>query len=127
MSLSLANGVSVMGALESCKDVVDNVVFARFVRRVERYVGEGKGFALGFNEEEFMPSMVQQTINTGDQTGNLGLVMGKIADFYEREIERKITMLSKLAEPIMLMVMGVVVGVIVSSLILPIFKLGRAV
>lgn len=127
MSLSLANGVSVMEALESCRDVVDNVVFARFIKRVERYVGEGKGFAIGFNEAEFMPSMVRQTINTGDQTGNLGLVMGKIADFYEREIERKINMLSKMAEPIMLMIMGVVVGVIVSSLILPIFKLGRAV
>lgn len=127
MSLSLSNGVSVMEALGSCKDVIGNVVFVRFIERLERYVGEGKGISIGFIETTFIPSMVRQTIRTGDQTGNLALVMNKIADFYEREIDRKITMLSKLMEPIMLLVMGVVVGVIVSSLILPIFKLGRAV
>lgn len=127
MSLSLANGVSVMEALASCKEVIGNVVFERFIKRLERYVGEGKGISVGFLETDFIPTMVQQTIRTGDQTGNLALVMGKMADFYEREIERKITLLSKLAEPIMLLIMGIVVGVIVSSLILPIFKLGRAV
>ncbi len=127
MSLALANGVSVMEALSSCREVIANRVFARFIQVLERNVGEGKGLSTGFMETEFIPSMVRQTIRTGDQTGNLALVMGKIADFYEREIERKITMLSKMAEPIMLLVMGVVVGVIVSSLILPIFKLGRAV
>lgn len=127
MSLSLGNGVSVMAALESCREVVANVVFTRFVKRVEKYVAEGKGLSLAFMEESFIPTMVQQTIRTGDQTGNLALVMSKIADFYERELERKITTLSKLAEPILLLIMGVVVGVIVSALILPIFKIGRAV
>lgn len=127
MSLSLSNGVSIMEALHSCKDIIDNVVFARFINQLERYVGEGKGISIGFTENPFIPSMVQQTIQTGDQTGNLSLVMGKIANYYEREIDRKITMLSKVAEPIMLLIMGVVVGVIVASLILPIFKLGRTV
>ena len=127
MSLSLSNGVSVMDALHSCRDVIGNGVFARFIDRLGKYVGEGKGISVGFIETAFIPSMVQQTIRTGDQTGNLALVMSKIADFYERELDRKISMLSKLAEPIMLLIMGVVVGVIVSSLILPIFKLGRAV
>ena len=127
MGLSLANGVSVMEALESCTEVVDNVIFKRFIKKLSRYVGEGKGLIVGFEENIFMPTMVKQTIRTGEQTGNLSLAMGKIADFYERELNRKITMLSKMAEPFMLLVMGVVVGVIVASLILPIFKLGRAV
>jgi type II secretory pathway component PulF len=53
--------------------------------------------------------------------------MGRIADFYERELEKQLGMMSRLAEPVMLLIMGVLVGIIVSSLILPIFKLSRAV
>ena len=66
-------------------------------------------------------------INTAESTGNLGKVMGRIADHYERELAKKVTALSKMAEPVMLLVMGLLVGVIVSSLILPIFKLSKAV
>ena len=66
-------------------------------------------------------------IATGEETGNLPKVMGKIADHYEAELLKYLQTLSKLAEPIMLLVMGGLVGVIVSSLILPIFSLSRAV
>ena len=66
-------------------------------------------------------------IATGEQTGNLGKVMGRVSEYYESQLTKKLDALSKLAEPIMLLVMGVVVGVLVSSLILPIFKLSRAV
>ena len=66
-------------------------------------------------------------ISTGEETGTLSMVMGRIADFYEREWRRKLAIVSKIAEPAMLLVMGAVVGVLVSSLILPIFKLSRAV
>ena len=71
--------------------------------------------------------MVRQMVATGEQTGNLGMVMSRVADFYERELTKRITILSKAIEPIMLIVMGVVVGLIVISLILPIFKLSRAI
>ena len=66
-------------------------------------------------------------IKTGEETGSLPQVMGKIADFYERELSVRLETFSRLAEPVMLLVMGVVVGTLVSSLILPIFKLSRAV
>ena len=73
------------------------------------------------------PDLAKHLIATGEQTGNLGKVMGRIAEYYENQLTKKLDSLSKLAEPIMLLVMGVMVGVIVSSLILPIFKLSRAV
>ena len=66
-------------------------------------------------------------ISTGEETGNLPKVMSRLADFYERELSDRLQTLSRLAEPVMLLVMGVVVGLLVSSLILPIFKLSRAV
>lgn len=127
LSLSMANGVSLLDALGSCRDVVRNVVFRGFIERAETLVSEGRGLSPAFQETHFIPAIVRQMISTGEEAGGLPLVMGRVADFYERELEKKVTALSKMAEPIMLLVMGVLVGLIVSSLILPIFKLSRAV
>jgi len=127
MSLSLANGVSLVDTLASCKDVVRNRVFRKLFATVEVRVQQGAGIAAGFKEDQVLPLLVQQMIATGEESGNLPKVMGRMADFYERELSKRLATLSKMAEPIMLMVMGLVVGIIVSSLILPIFKLSRAV
>jgi type II secretory pathway component PulF len=127
MGTSLGNRVSVIDTIAACRETVQNREFQRFLGRVEQQVMEGRGFARAFQEEAAIPAMVRQMIATGDQTGKLALVMSRIADFYERELLRRIAILSKLAEPVMLLVMGVAVGVIVTSLILPIFKLAKGV
>ena len=127
MSMSMANGVSVMDTLDACKEVVRNNVFNRFIARLQVHVEEGAGFSAGFEEADFIPATVKQMIRTGDETGNLSQVMSRVADYYERELEKKLALFARLVEPIMLLVMGGVVGLIVSSLILPIFKLSRAV
>ncbi len=127
MSLSLGNGVSVMDTLSDCKNTVQNSLYQSFLTNVENKVQEGNGVSSGFSEVDFIPPLVKQMITTGEETGNLPIVMGKIADHYETELLKYLQTLSKLAEPIMLMVMGGLVGIIVSSLILPIFSLSRAV
>lgn len=127
MGLSLANGVTVMDTLDACKEVVSNYTFNQFVRDLQTKVKEGAGFATGFAEQEFIPSTVKQMIKTGDDSGNLHHVMHRIADHYEAELQKKLDMFTRLVEPIMLLLMGSLVGVIVSSLILPIFKLSKAV
>lgn len=127
LSLSLRNGVSVMESLEACRDVVQNSLFRRLITKVEESVQAGAGVAAGLADSTFLPDLAKHMITTGEQTGNLGKVAGRISDYYEVQLAKKLDALSKLAEPIMLLVMGVVVGVLVSSLILPIFKLSRAV
>lgn len=127
MSMSLNNGVSIMDTLSACKHVVKNTVFQRFLVDVETHVQEGAGVAIGFSKAEFIPPIVEQMILTGEESGNLPKVMARVAEYYERELTQRLAVLSKLAEPIMLLVMGLVVGILVSSLILPIFKLSRAV
>jgi len=127
LSLSLNNGVSVMESLEACRDVVKNSLFRNLIEKVEASVQAGAGVAAGFEDSTFLPDLAKHMIATGEQTGNLGKVAGRICDYYETQLSKKLDALSKLAEPIMLLVMGVVVGVLVSSLILPIFKLSRAV
>lgn len=127
MSLSLIHGVSIVDTLSACQDVIANSRFRAFLGRVQDSVREGGTIAAGFETGEFIPPLVKQMVNTAESTGNLGKVMGRIADHYERELAKKVAALSKMAEPIMLLVMGLLVGVIVSSLILPIFKLSKAV
>ena len=127
LSLSLNNGVSVMESLEACRDVVRNSLFRRLILQVEESVQAGAGVAAGFSGATFLPDLAKHMIATGEQTGNLGKVAGRICEYYEAQLAKKLDALSKLAEPVMLLIMGVVVGVLVSSLILPIFKLSRAV
>jgi type II secretory pathway component PulF len=125
LGLSLSHGVPVVEGLASCRGVVRNAGFRQVIERVEAYVTEGKGIALGFNQSKIIPSLAKQMITTGEETGTLAFVMKRIAEYYERELTKKIGLLSKLAEPVMLLIMGAVVGVLVSSLILPIFKLSK--
>ncbi|MDQ6681440.1 MAG: type II secretion system F family protein [Pseudomonadota bacterium] len=127
LGLSLANGVPLVDALHACRELVRNSAFRGFIDTLRLQVTEGRGIAYGFRQAAFVPALVQQMIATGEETGNLAKVMTRIADFYDRELTRRIGLLSRLAEPVMLLVMGSVVGVIVASLILPIFKLSRAV
>ncbi len=127
LSLSLRNGVSVMDSLEACRDVVKNSLFRGLMRDVASTVQSGGGIAAGFEESPLLPDLAKHLVATGEQTGNLGKVMGRLAEYYEGQLTKRLAALSKLAEPLMLLVMGVIVGVLVSSLILPIFKLSRAV
>ena len=127
MAMSMANGVIAIDTLGACSEVVDNSVFNRFISQLKNHVKEGAGFATGFEQADFIPPTVKQMIKTGDATGNLAQVMARIADYYETELEKKLALFARMVEPIMLLVMGTVVGLLVSSLILPIFKLSRAV
>ncbi|CAN5166835.1 type II secretion system F family protein [soil metagenome] len=127
MSLSLANGVSAVDSLAACQEIVANRIYRKFLGDVRTVVENGGSLGDGFGKARFIPPIVRQLISTGDESGNLAKVMARVAEFYERELEKQLAMLSRLAEPVMLLIMGVLVGLIVSSLILPIFKLSRAV
>ncbi len=126
LGLSLTNGVPVTVALKACQDAVDNSVFVDFIGTLRNHVNEGRGISIGFRTADFIPPMVKQMISTGEETGNLGMVILRVANFYEKDVSKRVVVISKTIEPIMLLVMGVVVGLIVASLILPIFKLSRA-
>jgi type II secretory pathway component PulF len=127
LSLSLANGVTIVDALRACRDVVDNYVFHDLIRRVENTVMQGGKVGEGFAESAFIPDLAKQMITTAEEAGNLALVTDRMAQFYQGELNKKLERLAKIIEPVMLLVMGLVVGIIVSSLILPIFKLSHAV
>jgi type II secretory pathway component PulF len=127
MGISLERGVTILATLGACRNVIPNAEFQRFIGELEIQVTEGRGIAAGFRDSPLIPMSVKQMIDTGEQTGTLGRVMGRVADFYERDLTRQLNALAKMAEPVMLLVMGILVGTIVTSIILPIFKMSRAV
>lgn len=126
MGASIERGVTILATLSACRNVVPNLEFQRFIGTLEIQVTEGRGIAAGFTDSPLIPANVKQMIATGEQTGSLGRVMGRVADFYERDLTRQLNGLAKMAEPVMLLVMGVLVGTIVTSIILPIFKMSSA-
>jgi type II secretory pathway component PulF len=127
MGISLERGVTILATLGACRNVIPNAEFQRFIGELEIQVTEGRGIAAGFRDSPLIPVSVKQMIDTGEQTGTLGRVMGRVADFYERDLTRQLNGLAKMAEPVMLLVMGILVGTIVTSIILPIFKMSKAV
>ncbi|PPL16049.1 hypothetical protein UN63_10610, partial [Oceanisphaera arctica] len=125
LGLSLSHGVPLVTALDATRDVVGNRQFQQFIGQLQQNVTEGKGLSYGFEKAAWIPSLARQLLRTGEDTGNLPKVMLRLTEHYERELRKHLNTLTKLAEPLMLLVMGLVVGVLVSSLILPIFKLSR--
>ncbi|WP_198117458.1 type II secretion system F family protein [Massilia rhizosphaerae] len=127
MGVSLERGVTILATLGACRNVIPNAEFRQFLGEVEVGVTEGNGIAAVFRASPLIPASVKQMIDTGEETGEVGPVMRRVADFYERDLTRQLNQLAKMAEPAMLMIMGVLVGTIVTSIILPIFKMSRAV
>ncbi|MDO6460694.1 type II secretion system F family protein [Granulosicoccaceae sp. 1_MG-2023] len=127
LALSLEHGVNVLDAIRGCREIVQNSYFRDFLDDTARRVELGEGIGSGFSKTDMLPELVKQMIVTGDDTGNLAPVMKRVAGHYEDELAKKIELISKLAEPLMLLLMGGFVGLLVSSLILPIFQLSKAV
>ncbi len=123
MGTMLSSGVNLIDALEICKMALDNVVIQDAIQYVRKEVESGESLTLPLGRTKIFPSMVVQMINVGENTGALDQMLVKIAEFYEQEVEAVVSALTKLIEPIILVVLGGVVTVILIAMYLPIFKL----
>jgi type IV pilus assembly protein PilC len=90
---------------------------------VRQKVGEGVPIAQPLIENPVFPAMVSQMVKIGEETGELEKMLGKIADFYEDEVDASIQSLTSIVEPIMMLGVGIMVGVVIISMYLPMFKL----
>ena len=127
LGLSIKHGIPIVEALEACRDSVSNRRFQTLLHKVETTVRDGGRISDEFEASEFVPTLAKQMLRTAEEAGNLSVVGERLSDYYEREMAKKLDRFAKLVEPMMLLVMGGLVGVIVSSLVLPIFKLSSAV
>lgn len=125
---ALVNGnVPLLDALSISSGVVGNKVFVELIGKISRSVEDGKTISQPVSESPYVPETVKQMIRTGEDTGTLDKVMPRLADYYDKDIERALKRITTVMEPVLLVVMGGVIGVIVISLILPIFKLTRSI
>ena len=88
---------------------------------------EGGKFAHVFANYPYILESAKQMVVTGEETGNLAAVMLRLAEFYDKEVERELKTVSSMIEPLALMILGAVVGLIVASVILPLFKISSAI
>lgn len=127
MSTLLASGVPLLDAIEVGAKTVGNAVIERQLLKARESVAVGKGFSGPINKISIIPKMVGQMIEIGEQTGSLDAMLGKIADFYEDEVDNAIKGLMTLIEPILLVFIGGVIAVLVLAMYLPIFGMADAV
>jgi type II secretory pathway component PulF len=117
--------VPLLEALEVNRPVIPNRHYRRFVDQIADSVQQGGRFAQPFAVNPYILDSVKQMVAAGEEAGNLPKVMLRLAQFYDTEVDRELKALASMIEPMALIVMGAVIGLIVSSVILPMFKLSR--
>jgi type II secretory pathway component PulF len=123
----MASRVSLLEALEVTRSTMKNHYFTHFVDGIMDRVKQGGKFSEPFADYPYIADTVKQMVATGDETGNLPPVMLRIASAYDNEIEEELKTLSSIIEPLGLIIMGIVVGLIVSSIILPLFRIAQTI
>ncbi len=119
----LASGVPLMSALEIVADVSGNAVIKEAIEEVRSRLREGENLSGPLSEMDIFPPMVVQMIAVGEETGNLDSMLTKIADFYDTEVDYMLSSLTSMLEPIMIIVMGGIVGFIVIAVFMPLYQL----
>ena len=128
LGVLINSGVPILGALDLVAETADNKMLERAIRGSSTSIEQGSGFAEALAErKEVFPEMVVQMSATGEESGTLDNMVTKVANFYEQQIEASITTLTSLIEPVLVIFIGTVVGAILLSIFLPIFKMGRAI
>jgi type IV pilus assembly protein PilC len=123
LSSLVASGVDIIKALEITAATAGNWVVEQAVDNVRIRVGEGVPISQPLQEDPAFPPMVGQMVKIGEETGELDKMLGKVADFYEDEVDTSIASLTSIIEPIMMIGVGAMVGTIVISMYLPMFKM----
>jgi type IV pilus assembly protein PilC len=123
LSTLVAAGVDIIKALEITGQTAGNWVIEDALADVRARVHEGVPIAQPLVENPVFPAMVSQMVKIGEETGELEKMLGKIADFYEDEVDASIQSLTSIVEPIMMLGVGLMVGVVIISMYLPMFKL----
>ncbi|MBM3285869.1 MAG: type II secretion system F family protein [Candidatus Eisenbacteria bacterium] len=123
----LRSGLPILDALELVKGASGNSVVAHAIDDAKGNVGAGHGITSSFRATGKFPEMVLQLMATGEETGDMDTMLLKVSDFYDRQVEASVHSLTSLIEPLMIVVVGGLIGVIVVSMFLPIFYLGDAI
>jgi type IV pilus assembly protein PilC len=127
LSTMFAAGVPLVEALDSVGGAAGNYVYKIATKQIQQEVSTGTSLTSAMGNAGVFPSMVVQMASIGEESGALDHMLGKVADFYEAEVDDAVEALASLMEPLIMVVLGVLIGGMVIAMYLPIFKLGQAV
>jgi len=116
-------GVTITKSLKIASEVVGNEIYKELIEKTSQAVEDGDSISSVFVESKEIPKMVSQMMAIGEKTGKMDVILGRITDFYSREINNIVANLMTLMEPIIMVIMGVAVGVMVAAIILPMYNL----
>jgi type IV pilus assembly protein PilC len=123
LSTLVAGGIPIVTALHTVGDIIGNVIYRQIIADAASEVETGKSIATVFADRPEIPQIVTQMVRVGEQTGSLDEILGKLANFYDKEVERALSTLTTLLEPIIMVLLGLAVAVMVAGVILPIYNL----
>ena len=127
LSTMFAAGVPLVEALDSVGGASGNYVYVAATKEIQNKVSTGSSLTVAMQESNQFPSMVIQMVSIGEESGALDSMLSKVADFFEAEVDDAVDALQSLMEPLIMVVLGVLIGGMVIAMYLPIFKLGQAV
>jgi len=127
LSTMFAAGVPLVEALDSVGGASGNAVFQEATEQIQKDVSTGSALTTSMQTTGVFPTMVVQMCAIGEESGSLDAMLGKAAEFYEDEVDEAVKGLSTLMEPFIIVILGTLIGGIVVSMYLPIFKLGQVV
>ncbi len=127
LSTTFAAGVPLVDALDSVKGAVGNVVFRNAVGQIKEDVSSGSQLNFSMRTTNIFPALAVQMAGIGEESGNLDGMLEKVADYYEAEVDNKVDNLTTLLEPMIMSVLGVLIGGLIIAMYLPIFQLGAVV
>ena len=127
LSTMFAAGVPLVEALDSVGGASGNMVYGKATEKIQQEVSTGTSLTNAMTNVQLFPSMVLQMCAIGEESGSIDHMLGKAADFYEAEVDDMVAGLSSLMEPIIIVILGTIIGGIVVAMYLPIFQLGQVV
>ncbi|MBI5430491.1 MAG: type II secretion system F family protein [Nitrosomonadales bacterium] len=127
LATMFAAGVNLVEALDSVAGAAGNVVYYNATKTIQREVSSGSGLTVSMQNTGLFPSMVLQMVAIGEEAGSLDAMLGKVADFFEAEVDDAVAAISSLMEPVIMVVLGTLIGGMVVAMYLPIFKMGEVI
>lgn len=127
LSLLLSSGITMVHALDISRSMISNQVLINETQKIKEQITTGQSFSNSIKGSRLFPDFVVNIITIGEESGSLEKALLRIADDYEKDVDRTLKTLSRLLEPAMILVMGLIVGFIVLSMLLPIFQINLIV
>lgn len=127
LSITFAAGLPLVEALHSVRGTAGNMVYIKAINQIKGQVSTGLSLHTAIKETGLFPNMVVQMVTLGEESGTLEKMLSKTADFYEEEVQHFVEIINNLLEPLIMLILGLLIGGLVIAMYLPIFQLGLAI